>query len=86
LWYGGEVTATPRDRALAIGPERREADKQAGLRRAQKAAEKQELATSARDNAIRLSYESGASLRQIADVTGLGTMTIQRIVTRRRQP
>jgi hypothetical protein len=71
---------------LGTGLARREAGKQAGLRLAEKAAKKQELATSTRDNAIRLSYESGASLRQIADVTGLGTMTIQRIVTRVRQP
>jgi hypothetical protein len=73
---------TPRDRWLGRGPERTEADKKAGLRLASAAARKQDLATSSRDNAIRFAYESGNSLREIAEVTGLGHSTIKRIVDR----
>ncbi|HSS11219.1 MAG TPA: helix-turn-helix domain-containing protein [Acidimicrobiales bacterium] len=57
-------------------------DKRNMLRLAAKAAQKADLSERAKDNAIWMAHESGASLREIAEATGIPHVTIKRIVDR----
>ena len=78
------VEMTPRDKWVGPKgtPERDEADKKIGLRFAATSARKQDLALTTRNNAIRFAYDSGASLREIAEATGIPHSTIKRICDR----
>jgi len=49
---------------------------------ARRAAERSDTAEESRNNAIRFASREGASLREIADATGLGHMTVKRIIDR----
>jgi hypothetical protein len=75
-WYSAGVTPSPREAT------RHEADKRRALRLA-RVAYRQLEGTSKRDDAIHVA-DWGASLREISEIIGLGTMTIQRIAKGRR--
>lgn len=55
-------------------------DKRRALMLAKRAAERADTAEETRNNAIRFASREGASLREIADATGLGHMTVKRII------
>lgn len=55
-------------------------DKRRALMLAKRAAERSDMAEESRNNAIRFASREGASLREIADATGLGHMTVKRII------
>lgn len=59
-----------------------EGDKRRAVKLAANAAQRADVAEMSRDNAIRFASQSGASLREIADATGLGHMTVKRIIDR----
>jgi DNA invertase Pin-like site-specific DNA recombinase len=59
-------------------------DKRRALRLAGNAARRAGLAETTRNNAIRFAAENGASLREIADATGVPHMTVKRIIERVR--
>ena len=61
---------------------RTEEDVRRALRHAGRVAAKVDVAERERDGAIRFASETGASLREIAEATGLGHMTVKRIVDR----
>lgn len=61
-----------------------ERDKRNWLYLAKKAVEKAHVSENARNNAIRFAAEEGASLREIAEATGLPHMTVKRIIDRAR--
>lgn len=52
------------------------------LRLARYAARNANVATTKRDAAIREAHRAGASLREIADETGISHMTVKRIIDR----
>jgi hypothetical protein len=56
------------------------ADKQNALKLAAHASKRSNATLHARDAAIRFARDHGASLRELAEATGLGHMTIKRIV------
>ena len=82
LWYTEIVPTTPRDTYHHPDPERDERGKQSALRFAAESARKEGLALTTRDNTIRLAAEAGASLREIAEATGIPHMTVKRIIDR----
>lgn len=47
---------------------------------AKRAADRSDTAEETRNNAIRFASREGASLREIADASGLGHMTVKRII------
>jgi hypothetical protein len=59
-----------------------EADKRRALRLASSAARRADAAAQTRTNAIRFAADAGASLREIADATGLSAMTVKRTIDR----
>jgi DNA invertase Pin-like site-specific DNA recombinase len=59
-------------------------DKRRALRLAGTAAARADVAEQTRANAVRFAAECGASLREIAGVTGMSTMTVKRIIDRTR--
>jgi DNA invertase Pin-like site-specific DNA recombinase len=59
-------------------------DKSRALKLAAHAAHRADIAESARNAAIRFAADSGASLRELAEATGLGHMTVKRIIERVR--
>jgi hypothetical protein len=59
-----------------------ETDKRLALRLAGSAAQREDVAESSRDNAIRFAAESGASVSEIAGATGLDEVAVERIVSR----
>lgn len=61
-----------------------EGDKKRALMLAKRAAERSGVAEESRNNAIRFASSEGASLREIADATGLGHMTVKRIVDKEK--
>ena len=64
-----------------VDPER---DKSNALYLAKYATEKAHVEETTRNNAIRFAADEGASLREIADATGLPHMTVKRIIDRTR--
>ena len=61
-----------------------ERDKRSWLYLAKRAAEKAHVSERARNNAILFAADEGASLREIAEATGLPHMTVKRIIDRTR--
>lgn len=59
-------------------------DKKAALRLARRANERADVAETTRNNAIRFASDAGASLREIAEATGMPHMTVKRIIERAR--
>lgn len=57
-----------------------EGDKRRALMLAKRTAERSGTAEESRNNAILFASREGASLREIADATGLGHMTVKRII------
>lgn len=58
-------------------------DKRLALKLAGAAARREDVAESSRDNAIRFARDSGASVAEIADATGLDEAAVGRIVGHR---
>lgn len=52
----------------------------ATLRRAQRAAQKAALASEQRDEAIRSAHQAGATIRAIAEATGLSSARVHQIL------
>ena len=61
-----------------------EGDKRRAIKLAAHAARRVDVAETARTAAIRFAAAHGASLREIAEATGLGHMTVKRIIERAR--